>query len=76
MTNATFDPFVGTLTTNNMPSCTSQRLRIFSTMKNKNNYMMGHTPLQVVEKERDMKKIWEWLFQLVMPFVGRKKYEE
>ena len=21
--NATFDPFVGTLTTNNMPSCTS-----------------------------------------------------
>ena len=54
MTNATFDPFVGTLTTNNMPSCTSQRLRIFSTMKNKNNYMMGHTPLQVVEKERDL----------------------
>ena len=54
MTNATFDPFVGTLTTNNMPSCTSQRLRIFSTMKNKNNYMMGHTSLQVVEKERDM----------------------
>ena len=31
--NATFDPFVGTLTTNNMPSCTSpQWLRIFSTM--------------------------------------------
>ena len=30
--NATFDPFVGTLTTNNMSSCTSpQWLRIFST---------------------------------------------
>ena len=37
---------------------------------------MGHTSLQVVEKERDMKKIWEWLFQLVIPFVGRNKYEE
>ena len=31
--NTAFDPFVGTLTTNNMPSCTSpQWLRIFSTM--------------------------------------------
>ena len=31
--NAAFDPFVGTLTTNNMHSCTSpQWLRIFSTM--------------------------------------------
>ena len=38
----------------------------------KNNYMIGHTPLQVVEKERD----WEWLFQLVITFVGRNKYEE
>ena len=35
----------------------------------KDNYLMGHTPLQVLE-------IWEWLFQLVIPFVGKNNYEE
>ena len=38
----------------------------------KNNYMTGHTTLQVVKR----KEIWEWLFHLVIPFVGRNKYEE
>ena len=36
------------------------------------NYTMGNSPLQVLER----KEIWEWLFQLVIPFAGNKICEE
>ena len=36
------------------------------------NYTMGNSPLQVLKR----KEIWEWLFQLVIPFVGNKICEE
>ena len=38
----------------------------------KSNYTMGSSPLQVLKR----KEIWEWLFQLVIPFVGNKICEE
>ena len=38
----------------------------------KNSYMMGIHPYKWLKR----KEIWEWLFQLVIPFVGRNKYEK
>ena len=35
----------------------------------KNNYTMDNSPLQVLKR----KEIWDWLFQLVIPFVDGNK---
>ena len=37
----------------------------------KSNYTMGNSPLQVLKR----KEVWEWLFQLVIPFVGTPHLE-